>query len=486
MQDKTNPIPVKKQRHERITIQTRLILGAGIILVLVSLIIAIGYWNLRNAWQSMLAISLIAVLAFGIVVVGVVYLVRKIVKPITQLRKTTDEIKQGNLKQRVTVQGSAEVVDLAESINTLVEQLNQTLAELDQRVASRTSELEDHLNQLRVAAEMARDAASARGLDDLLYRSVNLIRDRFEFYYVSIFLLDDRSEYAILRAATGEAGRAMLESNLKIKVGEMDIVGQVSKTGQSRNNLIMETATIQMKNPTLPEARSEMGLPLKVGQRVIGVLDIQSREPSAFDEGDVNIIQTLADQLAVTIENARLYKESQDNLRQLESYYGRYSQEAWQRLGYFSSVIGYQYDRSGVKPIKSGENVDTVTDEQTPSTQMISYPLQVRGQVIGNLDIWPNKEDWSPKDDTLIEAISERISQAMESARLFEEAQVRATREQTFNQIVSRFSRSLDLDTLLQTAVKELGKLPDVVEASIHISPAEITHSGNGSKESPQ
>jgi GAF domain-containing protein len=376
-------------------------------------------------------------------------------------------------------------VDLAESINTLVEQLNQTLTELDQRVASRTSELEHHLNQLRVATEMAQDAASARGLDDLLYRSVNLIRDRFEFYYVSIFLLDDRSEYAILRAATGEAGRAMLESNLKIKVGEMDIVGQVSKTGQYRNNLIMETATIQMMNPTLPEARSEMGLPLKVGQRVIGVLDIQSREPSAFDEGDVNIIQTLADQLAVTIENVRLYKESQDNLHQLEAYYGRYSQEAWQRLGYFSSLIGYQYDRSGVKPIKQEEDVDTVTDEQTPSTQMISYPLQVRGQVIGNLDIWPNKEDWSPKDDTLIEAISERISQVMESARLFEETQARATREQTLNQIVSRFSRSLDLDTLLQTAVKELGKLPDVVEASIHISPTEMTHSGNGSKESP-
>jgi GAF domain-containing protein len=277
----------------------------------------------------------------------------------------------------------------------------------------------------------------------------------------------------------------MLDSNLKIKVGEMDIVGQVSKTGQSLNNLIMETATIQMKNPTLPEARSEMGLPLKVGQRVIGVLDIQSREPSAFDEGDVNIIQTLADQLAVTIENVRLYKESQDNLHQLEAYYGRYSQEAWQRLGYFSSLIGYQYDRSGVKPIKQEEDVDTVTDEQTPSTQMISYPLQVRGQVIGNLDIWPNKEDWSPKDDTLIEAISERISQVMESARLFEETQARATREQTLNQIVSRFSRSLDLDTLLQTAVKELGKLPDVVEASIHISPTEMTHSGNGSKESP-
>ena len=173
--------------------------------------------------------------------------------------------------------------------------------QLEQRVQERTNDLERRSVQLRVAAEIARDATSARELNDLLNSAVNLVRDRFGFYHAGIFLLDKRREYAILKAATGEAGRQMIERKHKLKVGETGIVGYATGTGQPRIALDVGADAVHFKNPLLPETRSEMALPFKVNDQVIGALDVQSTQEAAFDEEDVAILQTMADQLAVAI-----------------------------------------------------------------------------------------------------------------------------------------------------------------------------------------
>jgi GAF domain-containing protein len=173
------------------------------------------------------------------------------------------------------------------------------------------------VKQLQVAAEVARDATTARGLEHLLNSMVNLVRDRFGFYHAGIFLLDEQRKYAVLKAATGEAGRKMLEQSHKLKVGEVGIVGHATSTGRPRIAGDVRKDETHYLNPFLPETRAEMALPFKVGDRVIGALDVQSTKPDAFDDDDIAVLQIMADQLAVAIENARLF-EAEQSARQVQ------------------------------------------------------------------------------------------------------------------------------------------------------------------------
>jgi len=325
---------------------------------------------------------------------------------------------------------------------------------------------------------VARDITATRELDILLNRAINLILDRFNFYFVCIFLIDESGEYVVMQAGTGEAGQVLLENDYKLKVGESAIIGYVSSTGLPRISLHVDEDAVYLKNPLLPDTQSEVGLPLKVGDRIIGVLDVQSEKDDAFEEGDVTVLQTMADQLAVAIDSARVYQDAQTSLKELQSLYTHYSEEAWQRIGKTRGIAGFQFDSTGITPI----DMTKESSLDVPSgSATAAIPLQVRGQVIGALDVWSQKGEWTPDEIAFLQSIGDRISQAMESARLFEEAQARALREQTLNQLVARFARSLDFDTLLNTAVQELGQLPDVTEVSIHIGPSEtIAESGNG------
>jgi GAF domain-containing protein len=180
-------------------------------------------------------------------------------------------------------------------------------------------DLERRIIQLQVAADVARDAATVRQVDDLLNRAVDMIRDRFGFYHAGIFMIDEHGEYAVLRAATGAAGQKLLESGHKLKVNEVGIVGYVTGSGQPRVALDVGADAVYFKNPFLPETRSELTLPLRVSEKIIGALDVQSKEPAAFDNEDVIILQTMADQLAVAIENARLFEIERRRSAELES-----------------------------------------------------------------------------------------------------------------------------------------------------------------------
>lgn len=419
--------------------------------------------------QTILTLSLTAILALALGILAAFFLGRGIVLPLHQLSLAAEQMGTGQLDQRVEVSGSVELSSLADTFNSMADQLRQTLAGLEQRVAERTHALERRSTQLKVAAEVARDASSTREMDVLLNRAVNLIRDRYGFYHAGIFLSDLKNEYAILKAATGEAGRAMLQRNHKLKIGEMGIVGYVCSTGQPRISLDVGSDAVHFKNPLLPETRSEMGLPLKVGSQVIGVLDVQSTEPSAFDQDDITVLQTMADLLAIAIDNARLFQEAQDNLQRLEALYGHYSEEAWSRMAQANKVIGFQFDSAGIVPIKkeSGNGNGKLHEEEEPAT--LKIPLKLRGQTIASLDIWTENGEKSYVDQALLTAIGDRISQAMESARLYEEARTMARNEQILSQVTAQFTRSLGLDALLQNTVRELGQLPHVTDVSIHL-----------------
>ncbi len=375
----------------------------------------------------------------------------------------------------------------------MIGELQEHRENLEQLVNERTANLERRAVQLQAAAEVARDATAAHGLDELLNRAVNLVRDRFGFYHAGLFLVEGRGEYAILRAATGEAGRQMLEHGHKLKVGEVGIVGYVAGTGQPHIALDIGVDAVHFENPYLPETRSEMALPLKVGKRVIGALDVQSTKEAAFGEDDVAVLQTMADQLAVAIENARLLREMQQTVRELEAAYGRYTQESWHTFVQGSGRFhGYRYRKSGVEPItrqypeayeasRRGQTVFTPisrseSSEKTPengdgeedggsapwppgaSQGGLAVPLKLRDQVIGVVNLRFEGETISPDTVSLVEEAADRLALVLENARLVQEAQGLALREQQINLISARARSSMNLESILQNTVRELGK----------------------------
>jgi GAF domain-containing protein len=360
--------------------------------------------------------------------------------------------------------------ELGES-NRELEAIRQSL---EQRVAERTRDLERRSEQLRVAAVVARDAATARELGDILSRAVSLIRDRFGFYHAGVFLVDDVGEYAVLRAATGEPGRRMLEGGHRLKVGEVGIVGHVAGTGRPRIVLDVGTDAVHFDNPQLPETRSEMALPLRVGGRVIGVLDVQSEQSAAFDEEDMAVVQTMADQLAVAIENARLLQEMQQAMQEMEAASGRYTRQTWREVSQREELaVGYRYRRLGVEPAVEhppeahqawveGQPVvssaESAAGDRGQGGASAAVPIKLRDQVIGVFGL-RSREGGIPADTlALIENVADRLALALENARLLEETQRHAVRDRLIAGITARVRASMHPETILRTAVRELGE----------------------------
>ncbi|MBN1811484.1 MAG: GAF domain-containing protein [Anaerolineae bacterium] len=375
-----------------------------------------------------------------------------------------------------------DILNRTRSHERALAEMNRELQASRDELRVRTRKLEQRASQLRAAAEVTRDTTAARELDELLDRAVDMIRRRFGFYHAGVFFVDEAGEWAVLRAATGDAGRQLLEQGHRLRVGKSGIVGYVAATGEPRIALDVGVDAVHFRNPLLPETRSEMALPLRIGRRVIGALDVQSREEMAFDEEDVSILQTIADQLAVAIENARLLQETRQAMHELEIASRRYTQESW-RTG-TDQTLGYRYRRTDIEPAAeqppearqawlTGESV--VTTVQPPgdggedAVSVASIPIKLRGQVIGVLNLRSSKEDISTRTVAQIEEVADRLAMALENARLLEETERRARREQVLGEMTARFTQSLDMDTLLRAAVRELGQLPNVAEASVHV-----------------
>ncbi|MCX7855863.1 MAG: GAF domain-containing protein, partial [Anaerolineae bacterium] len=240
--------------------------------------------------------------------------------------------------------------ELTRELEKRVEERTRDLAETSLRLQEANRDLARRTAQLEAASTVARRASEFRDVDTLLNETVRLISERFGFYHAGIFLIDEAGEYAVLRATSSEGGRRMLARGHRLAVGEVGIVGYVAGTGKPRIALDVGADAVFFSNPDLPHTRSEMALPLKVGDRVIGVLDVQSVEPSAFTDEDVAVLQTMADQIALAIENARLLEETQARLREVSALTRQMVRAGWERIVSERPAWGYVYDGMEVRP----------------------------------------------------------------------------------------------------------------------------------------
>ncbi len=395
-----------------------------------------------------------------------------LVSPIVNLTRTSERITQGDINATASIQTQDEIGELATSFNAMTGRVRDLIGGLEERVAERTQALERRAVQLQAAGDVGSTAARLRDLNELMRQVTRLISQRFGFYHVGIFLLDDHNEYAVLRASNSEGGQKMLSRDHKLRVGEVGIVGYVTGTGKARIALNVGQDAEYFTNPDLPLTQSEMALPLIAGGKILGALDIQSTESSAFTEDDVTTLKVLADQIAVAIENARLFTENQSALETARRAYGETSLKGWQQLikgkqaeiGYVSlsedrvSPIAGESSMEFHQAIESGE---VVLSDQDRTLHM---PIKVRGQSIGaiRMDKKQNGERWTSDDVTMANTLAEQLGNALESARLYADISQRAERESIISDIASKIGASIQIDTILRTSVEELGRaLPD-------------------------
>lgn len=434
-----------------------------------------------GVFRALLTSGGVAFAAIVIAIVIALVLTNSISRPLQQLGETASRIAQGNLEVQAQVTGEDEVSLLAQAFNAMTARLRNTISGLEGTVEERTHELQQRSRQLEIVAQISNIIVSIRDTNTLLERVTHLISQELGFYHVGIFLLDEGKQYAVLRATNSEGGQRMLARGHKLRVGQVGIVGYIADSRQARIALDVGEDAAFFNNPDLPETRSEIALPLIAGQTLLGVLDVQSKQPNAFTEEDVRILQLLADQLAVAIENAELFAQSQQALEEAQRAYGTLNRDAWQRL--LQGVLrgGYTSNSSGLQTIKNPEVLPTaarqavekhsLTVVEQADGQHIAIPIKIRGLTIGTLETFKPREAgrWAQEELETLQAITDELSRALDGARLYTETQLRAENERRLSRIAGEVRSSLDIEDVLQTAVRQIQEAFTLAEVEIRM-----------------
>ena len=365
------------------------------------------------------------------------------------------------------------------------ENLRRLSQELEWRVADRTRELERRAVQMPAIIEISHAVSQVHDPDGLLRRVVELIRESLDLYYVAIFLVDEACQSAVLRAGTGEPGRIMLEDKHRLAVGGNSMVGWACAHKQARIALDVSQELVRFANPLLPETRSELALPLRVGESLLGALDIQSTQARAFDDNDVTVLQSMADQIAVAMENARLFQQAQASLKELEQANRLLTRQTWQSYSRVQTTDFTEFHRAGLAPFTPEETHSLPEESGTHASHRLDIPLTLRGEAIGTLVVERTLDQpaWTPFERELLETVATQSAQTMDSVRLSEESQRLAAREQVISSVTARMRESLDMDTMLKTAVQEVRQalgLPEVVVRLVPPAETDAVASGDG------
>ncbi len=382
---------------------------------------------------------------------------------------------------------SSSAAELLKSNN----QLNALHADLEKLVEERTFESKkrsDELEtvslinerraaQLQAVAQVGHAITSVQSLQSLLPRVAGVIAKQFMLYHVGIFLLDDAREYAILSASNSPGGQKMIDRGHRLLVGTEGIVGHTAKTGQPHIAADIHSDPSYFANPDLPNTQSEASIPLKIGDEIMGVLDIQSEKPFAYGETDIELLTILADQVTIAIQNARRFQELQIANHETETLYRESVRTKWFDYASENENAGYLYSGTSIKPIEQrldNPNIrmaiqnKTISITQETAGSRLAIPIQLRGQVVGLINVeFPGNREWNRDEIDISKSIAERVALAIENARLFEETTDRAERERTVSQITSKIRSTNDPNQMIEIALEELKQALHVKDARI-------------------
>jgi GAF domain-containing protein/HAMP domain-containing protein len=443
------------------------------------------------AYQNSLLWITVIIFLVTIIVVTIIgwFLGRQLTSPILTLIEGARRIEAGDLTHMVQVRTRDEIAVLAEAFNSTSAQLHELISGLERRVDERTQEVEQRSNYLNASAEVSRVATTILAPDELIRRVVDLIRDNFKFYYVGLFLLDENKEYAVLHAGTGEAGRILRERGHRIRIGE-GMVGWCIEHAQARVALEAGQDAVRLASPLLPATRSEVALPLRSRGQVAGALTVQSDKPGVFDEDVISMLQTMVDQVGTALDNARLFTESEQALKNLRRSVGDFNRQAWHESLQERAILGYHGDASGIQPIEEaqiGANSDVGEQHDQTNLSSVQIPLKVRDQVLGIVEAHKPQAggNWSKDEINLINTLVDQLGVAIENARLYEESQHKAERERVIAEITGRVRSSTDINIILQTAVQDLAETLRVPKGAIRLIRSDAHSQDWGTKSVP-
>ena len=439
----------------------------------------------RSLRLNLFITSAIAIITLAVTITIATITAQNLSEPIQTLSQDAARVWKGELSHIEPLDRQDEIGELSITLSLMTSQLLETTETLEDLVAERTKILDRRAKYLETNAQISRAIATIYNIDNLLNTVVHLISDNFGFYHAGIFLIDDSRKFAVLRAASSEGGWRMLAREHKLEVGMQGIVGHVTGTGESRiQQKIAGEDSIYYDNPDLPLTKSEMALPLKVGNEILGALDVQSIEEQAFSEEDLSVLQGLADAVAVAIQNTRLVQQLQESLQTERRIYGDITREAWiSLLTHQDSPPAFRADLSGTdlvstpstltgrKAHESGKTTVDQPDEDNPF-YAIAVPVRIRGGVlVGVIETKkPLKAgEWTREEISILESVSADLGVALENARLFEDTQRKAQRDRISAELASKIWASSDVENILQTAVRELGSALQVSSGTIKL-----------------
>jgi GAF domain-containing protein/HAMP domain-containing protein len=420
-----------------------------------------------------------------VAIVAGLLVTRSIAVPLSNLTATASQIAAGNLELKAPADREDEVGILSRTFNRMTTQLRDLIEGLEQRVADRTWRLE-------IVANLGERLSGILDFDQLLDELVNRVKESFDYYHAHVYILDEEGEELIMTAGAGEPGRQM-----KAKGHHIPLAAPTSLVARAaRNNEIVWVDNVRevedwLPNPLLPDTYSEMAVPIVLEGQVVGVLDVQQDKIAGLDEGDAGLLRSLANQVAVAVRNARLFEQIQAALSEVEALNRRLTHEVWADIGEKAETTGYVFDKLGAAPTSTEwlpamtEAVqqkklamtevgdDGGSDSQTSATN-VAVPLILRGEVIGVIGIErPPDRGWSADELAAIQAITEQIALALDSARLSQETERSAWRDRVISETTAKVWSSAEVEEVMKAAVAELGSSLGVSEVVIRLGGTE-------------
>jgi len=378
------------------------------------------------------AATAISVIFFIVIVGGIATYVlgRQIIEAIQNLQQSAQKLGVGDLTARVDVMGTDEIAVMSQAFNVMADRLAEVLGELEQKVQERAQTLE-------ISAEISRQLAAIVELDELLQYSVNRIRDGFDLYYTHIYLVEEGTGDLVMMDGSGEVGKLLKAKGHRLKSGE-GIVGTVASLDEYFMSNNVHEAINWVPNVLLPDTNSELAVPLRKGDLVLGVLDVQSDQVNRFTAEDVTTLQSLANQIAAAVDNARLLEETRTALQEVERLNRRLTRESWKEFEEGVTTSGYRFVGEGVAAVQPASDLWFPQMQRAAATKRVvkqlqpgngdparsemAVPLILRGEVIGALGIKREEaSEWTSEEEAIVGAVADQVARALESARLSEE-----------------------------------------------------------------
>ncbi|MBN1217997.1 MAG: GAF domain-containing protein [Anaerolineae bacterium] len=431
-------------------------------------------------------------LSLAAIILLTLFIWRVVLVPIKRLQSVAAKMAGGDYESRVKVASRDEVGRLAQTFNDMaadVQTREKELRELAEELRGRTQALE-------TITETSRRLVTILDVDQLLREVVNTIQKTFNYYHVHIYLTDSHTGELVMREGTGIVGRQLKAQGHRLKPSQ-GIVGQVASSGDSFLAENVDEVPNFVRNPLLPKTQAELAVPLRKGKTILGVLDMQSEEVGGFRPEDLALMQSIADQIAVAIDNARLFRQARAAAAEAEALNRRLTRETWQDIGEKVAAAGYVFGKAGITPIPETATLDetwlpimTRAVEQkdlayevgdngndasaAQPTACLSIPLVLRDEVIGVIGIEraalspdegeesaePDRSQtvaWTEDELTTIRTVVEQIALALDAARLARETERAAWRDRVVGESIAKVWATAEIEEVMKAAVSQLG-----------------------------